>query len=373
LYEAEDQLDKARSRREDAMRAMRADIEALAVQVNKLDAKLAVAREDDSEAARHRALRESLKGEISELEIVITGKAQLEESLALLNKHKTNDFRTSMLMKWSRPGAARGTEAGLAVGSGGYSPRTLSRKQAELKQLSQDKKLNMSELRDCDDQLEQIELEKARLEEAVDEDADIMEALDELREQLNASKKEKLSQLQLVEQAEVSLAAELGVSVDQPTDTGGVQTGGSRAANTGAMGGSGGSGGDSMGGGVGMDSSTVSFVRTVTGLWKRLEASSIEKLNVVRLGDGLGVKELLKLSNEQIDAVAAELKRTSSTKRVEALDGEVSGLLYDLLMDSCSGRKRLNDYTEGLLVQTAQKLDVFKAAFQATRSNAKAL
>jgi len=319
----------------------------------------------------------------------------------LLNKHKTNDFRTSMLMKWSRPGAARGTEAGLAVGSGGYSPRTLSRKQAELKQLSQDKKLNMSELRDCDDQLEQIELEKARLEEAVDEDADIMEALDELREQLNASKKEKLSQLQLVEQAEVSLAAELGVSVDQPTDTGGVQTGGSRAANTGAMGGSGGSGGDSMGGGVGMDSSTVSFVRTVTGLWKRLEASSIEKLNVVRLGDGLGVKELLKLSNEQvfsppvsinlasrtltrvhpacvvcshqIDAVAAELKRTSSTKRVEALDGEVSGLLYDLLMDSCSGRKRLNDYTEGLLVQTAQKLDVFKAAFQATRSNAKAL
>jgi len=49
------------------------------------------------------------------------------------------------------------------------------------------------------------------------------------------------------------------------------------------------------------------------------------------------------------------------------LDGELSSLLYDLLMDSCSGRKRLNDYTEGLLVQTAQKLDVFKAAFHASR------
>ena len=37
------------------------------------------------------------------------------------------------------------------------------------------------------------------------------------------------------------------------------------------------------------------------------------------------------------------------------------------LTDSASCRKRLNDYTEGLLVQTAQKLDHFKAAFQAAR------
>ena len=36
---------------------------------------------------------------------MVTGKAQLEESLALLNKHKTSEFRTSMLMKRSRPGA----------------------------------------------------------------------------------------------------------------------------------------------------------------------------------------------------------------------------------------------------------------------------
>ena len=159
LDEAQDQLEKARSRREDAMRAMRADAEALTLQVTKLDAKLAVASAADGELNRMQALRESLKAEVAELEIVITGKAQLEESLALLNKHKTNDFRTAMLMKWSR-GAADGADP--AVGAGGFSPRTLSRKQAELKQLQQDKKLTLSELRDCDDQLEQIELEKVR-------------------------------------------------------------------------------------------------------------------------------------------------------------------------------------------------------------------
>lgn len=58
----------------------------------------------------------------------------------------------------------------------------------------------------------------------------------------------------------------------------------------------------------------------------------------------------------------------ASSKRSEALDSELSSLLYDLILDSCSARKRLNDYTEGLLVQTAQKLDVFKAQFQASRN-----
>ena len=86
LNEAEDQLDKARARREDAMKAMRADVEALGLQVSKLDAKRTVAKSDNAEASRLHALRESVKGEIAELEVVITGKAQLEESLALLNK-----------------------------------------------------------------------------------------------------------------------------------------------------------------------------------------------------------------------------------------------------------------------------------------------
>ena len=149
----------------------------------------------------------------------------------LLNKQKTSQFRTNMLMKWSRPGAAgAGGEAadGAVAAAGGFTPRTMARKQvaqkrgrdyhecrlllrliaplitvtititdsktitmisiaittltsprtaatpyshhvasqAELKQMQADKKLLQGELRDCDDQLEQIELEKSRLEEA---------------------------------------------------------------------------------------------------------------------------------------------------------------------------------------------------------------
>lgn len=358
LYEAEDLLDKARARREDAMRAMRADVEALGLQVSKVDAKLSVGTGDD--VSRLHALRDSIKGEIQELEIVITGKAQLEESLALLNKHKTNDFRTSMLMRWSRPRAATDMGNDGAVASGGYSPRTLSKKQAELRQLQQDKKMTESELRDCDDQLEQIELEKARLEEAVHDDQDITEALEELREQLSATKKERLAQLQLVEQAERALATELGVALDSS---------GPAASGRGDSVGVGLGGTSGAGGGPGLDANTVAFVRSVTGLWRKLEASSIEKLNIGQQ-ETLGVRDLLQLSNEQIDGIASELKRLSATSVSRNDGGEFTTLLHDLLLDSASCRKRLNDYTEGLLVQTAQKLDGFKAAFQAARSGA---
>ena len=61
---------------------MRSDVESLTQVVSKLDAKLAVAKGEVGEASRLHALRESIKGEISELEVVITGKAQLETLMA---------------------------------------------------------------------------------------------------------------------------------------------------------------------------------------------------------------------------------------------------------------------------------------------------
>ena len=54
---AEEQLEKARNRREDSLRAMTADIEALELQVNKIDAKLAITQDEGVIAAMH-ALRE---------------------------------------------------------------------------------------------------------------------------------------------------------------------------------------------------------------------------------------------------------------------------------------------------------------------------
>ena len=114
-----------------------------------------------------------------------------------------------------------------------------------------------------------------------------------------------------------------------------------------------------------LDAATLTFMRGVGALWKKLESSTIEKINVGHQED-LGIKDLIKLSNEQIDSIAAELKRIASQRRSDG--GELSALLYDLLLDAASCRKRLNDYTEGLLVQTAQKLDVFKAAYNQSRN-----
>ena len=77
LYEAEDHLDKARGRREDALRAMRADVEGLQLQLHKLDAKLTWPGVNDSEASRLHTLREAMKGEVSELEILLSESAAL--------------------------------------------------------------------------------------------------------------------------------------------------------------------------------------------------------------------------------------------------------------------------------------------------------
>jgi len=363
MAEAEEQLERARSRREDAMRAMQSDVETLELQVNKLDAKLDMAGGDEGSMARLHALREAIKSEVSELEVVVTGKQQLEESMALLNKHKTNQFRTNMLMKWSRPAAgsaatsanAAAEPAGIAIA--GFTPRTLAKKQAELKQVGSERKSLLNDLKDVDDQLEQIELEKVRLSEASDEDPDIVEALEELREQLSESKKEKLAELQRREQAERALAAELGMSLGQEGADEAVAQEGRARGGVGA---------------AGLDSTTIKFLKAAAGLWKKLEASSIEKVNVGQQ-EALGVKELVKLSNEQIDSIVAELHRVGGNraKSTSIDEGEPLPFVYELLLDNSNCRKRLNDYTEGLLVQVAQKMDTFKAAYEASKAGKK--
>ncbi len=86
--------------------------------------------------------------------------------------------------------------------------------------------------------------------------------------------------------------------------------------------------------------------------------------------EALGVKDLIKLSNEQIDTVTTEVRRAASKKR----DGEPSdvlNLVLELMLDNSACRKRLNDYTEGLLVQTAHKMESFKAAYEASKQGKK--
>ena len=166
-------------------------------------------------------------------------------------------------------------------------------------------------------------LEQARLHEAADEDPDIAEALEELREQLNESKREKLEELQGLEQAERRLGTELGVNLAyaETAGTSAAAAGTSAAGRTSPVGGGGGKGGSSGGGGGGgMDSSTQLFVKSAQTLWKRLESSSIEKVNVGQQ-EALGVKDLIKLSNEQIDTAAHPGGTQSAPPHGPALPG----------------------------------------------------
>ena len=98
---------------------------------------------------------------------------------------------------------------------------------------------------------------------AADEDPDISEALDELRSQLDESKRDKLGQLQALEQSERALATELGLSLQSKgSEPGDVPQ--SFDAQT-------------RGGGGGMDASSLQFMQQMATTWKRLQDSSIEK------------------------------------------------------------------------------------------------
>ena len=50
---------------------------------------------------------------------------------------------------------------------------------------------------------------------------------------------------------------------------------------------------------------------------------------------------------------------------------DVTSLVLELMLDNSACRKRLNDYTEGLLVQTAHKMESFKAAYEASKQGKK--
>ena len=52
--------------------------------------------------------------------------------------------------------------------------------------------------------------------------------------------------------------------------------------------------------------------------------------------------------------------RRSKLKNASVEAGDPAAVVYELLVDNANGRKRLNDYTEGLLVQTAHKMDALR-------------
>ena len=55
----------------------------------------------------------------------------------------------------------------------------------------------------------------------------------------------------------------------------------------------------------------------------------------------------------------------------DAYIGEPKALVFDLLTDNITTRKRINDYTEGLLQQTAQRMEQFKMAYEQVQQKKK--
>ena len=67
-----------------------------------------------------------------------------------------------------------------------------------------------------------------------------------------------------------------------------------------------------------------------------------------------GLRELIAISNADIDRICAQAAEFASDDHV---DVEVRQQLATMLFDNAEMRKQLNAYTEGILMQTMERLD----------------
>lgn len=364
IARAEEQLEKTRARREEVIRSLRFDLEALEAQAQAVGALLDSSDQTDFE--RLSVLRDQINEEVTELEMVLASKQHIAHSMALLDQQKTNQFRADILMRWSRPKQGDEMHEGSAAPlnyspDAAVTPRTVLKLQGQYKDLREARQELEAQQADCDDQLEQIELEKERLHEAANA-PDILDALEDLRAQLTQSKKSRLAEFQRLERAERSIMVQLGGknSVGQDLPTAVPAYGVSESADVALL-------QRRTERKQGSDAASGAVLQQASELWNRLHESALETVNTGQ-HESLGIKDLIRLSNEQIENVMGDVQRTGL--RTPATNTEHSGLfllVHDLLIDNCKCRRRLNDYTEGLVVQVAQKLDTFKSACEASK------
>ena len=72
----------------------------------------------------------------------------------------------------------------------------------------------------------------------------------------------------------------------------------------------------------------------------------------------VGLRELVAISNSDIDRICAQAADFASDDHVEVT---VRQQLATLLFDNAEMRKQLNAYTEGILTQTMERLEVKKS------------
>ena len=102
---------------------------------------------------------------------------------------------------------------------------------------------------------------------------------------------------------------------------------------------------------------TQSLVAQVSSLSQRLAETAIEHIDPAKHGVAsttLGLRELIQYSNADIDRICAQAAEFASDDHV---DVKVRQQLATLLFDNAEMRKQLNAYTEGILLQTTERLD----------------
>merc|ERR1711988_1948686 len=90
---------------------------------------------------------------------------------------------------------------------------------------------------------------------------------------------------------------------------------------------------------------------------QRLAETAIEHIDPSLhgvLSSTAGLRDLLAISNADIDRICGQAAEFASDDHV---DVEVRQQLAQLLFDNAEMRKQLNAYTEGILMQTMERLD----------------
>ena len=103
---------------------------------------------------------------------------------------------------------------------------------------------------------------------------------------------------------------------------------------------------------------TQNLVAQVSALSQRLAETAIEHIDPQKHGvasTAVGLTELISISNADIDRICAQAAEFASDDHV---DVKVRQQLATLLFDNAEMRKQLNAYTEGILTQTMERLDM---------------
>ena len=101
-----------------------------------------------------------------------------------------------------------------------------------------------------------------------------------------------------------------------------------------------------------------SLVAEMSALSQRLNETSLENIDPTALDASTtndGIRRLIRISNEDIDRICTQAATFASNDHV---DVSVRQQLATMLFDNAEMRKQLNAYTEGILLQTMERLAV---------------